>query len=99
MLTLFSTHSVFFSLQIRDSRWLDDSQWSEPDHAYRAVPTRVGHALSAADNAPDDGVSKEEEAVRDKLHTLGINQELLESHIERGNRSQIIGTYRILMHR
>ena len=37
--------------------------------------------------------------VRRDLSILGISGEMLESHIEKGMRSPIIATYRILMHR
>ena len=42
---------------------------------------------------------KNELLVRNEMDTLGIPSNLINSHIERGARSPIIGTYRILMHR
>ena len=51
------------------------------------------------------GISKEaicdknELLVRNEMDSLGIPSNLINSHIERGARSPIIGTYRILMHR
>ena len=37
--------------------------------------------------------------VRNEMEGLGISLSLINSHIERGARSPIIGTYRILLHR
>ena len=42
---------------------------------------------------------KSELLVRNEMESLGIPSNLINSHIERGARSPIIGTYRILMHR
>ena len=42
---------------------------------------------------------KNELLVRNEMDSLGIPSNLINSHIERGARSPIIGTYRILMHR
>ena len=42
---------------------------------------------------------KSELLVRNEMESLGIPSNLISSHIERGARSPIIGTYRILMHR
>ena len=42
---------------------------------------------------------KNELLVRNEMNSLGIPSNLINSHIERGARSPIIGTYRILMHR
>ena len=43
--------------------------------------------------------AKHDLIVRRDLEVLGISRKHLESHVERGARSPIIGTYRILMHR
>ena len=42
---------------------------------------------------------KNELLVRNEMDSLGIPSNLINSHIERGARSPIIGAYRILMHR
>ena len=42
---------------------------------------------------------KNELVVRKEMESLGISSEFINSHIERGARSPIIGTYRILLHR
>ena len=42
---------------------------------------------------------KNELIVRNEMESLGISSEFINSHIERGARSPIIGTYRILLHR
>ena len=42
---------------------------------------------------------KNEFVVRNEMESLGISSEFINSHIERGARSPIIGTYRILLHR
>ena len=42
---------------------------------------------------------RNEVLVRNEMKALGISSELINSHIERGARSPIIGTYRILLHR
>ena len=42
---------------------------------------------------------RNEVLVRNEMKSLGISSELINSHIERGARSPIIGTYRILLHR
>jgi hypothetical protein len=64
--------------------------WPEEDRRYRPRPLKR-HAL--------EDMSVAEENVRADLSDLGIDSELIENHIDRGSRSQVIGTYRILMHR
>ena len=47
----------------------------------------------------EDICDKNELLVRNEMEGLGIPSNLINSHIERGARSPIIGTYRILLHR
>merc|ERR1711909_201093 len=47
----------------------------------------------------EDICDKNELLVRNEMDSLGISSHLINPHIERGARSPIIGTYRILMHR
>ena len=44
-------------------------------------------------------IDANEFVVRREMEGLGISSDLLNSHIERGARSAIIGTYRLLLHR
>jgi len=59
---------------------------SKPPHS----PASVGE--------PEED-AKHDLIVRKDLEVLGISRDHLESHAERGARSPLIGTYRILMHR
>lgn len=77
--------------QIRESRWLLGVEWPTSDSTFRPFPVKSPFA-------PED-LSSEEVEVRSELEGLGIGSDLLESQVERGNRSPVIGAYRILMHR
>ena len=50
-------------------------------------------------NEPQNAFGSNELIVRNEMEGLGISSELINSHIERGARSPIIGTYRVLLHR
>ena len=79
---------------------MDGVPWPKPDIVYRSLPTRLQlDEEELAGEYPLPEITGNEEKVRDKLKELGIEGELLESHIERRARSPIIGSYRILLHR
>ena len=66
----------------------------------------INDTLENGNNVDEiQGMSKEaicdknELLVRNEMDSLGIQTNLINSHIERGARSPFIGTYRILMHR
>ena len=75
----------------------DDDQAPETNGTVQTLPPPPppppSSLLIAAKEAKHDLI------VRKDLEVLGISKKHLESHIERGARSPIIGTYRILMHR
>ena len=85
--------STLPSFQIRDCKWLGGVDWPNPERKFRSLPMK-GPFDPDADQVPEI-----EKQSRIELGLLGISDDLLESHIERGARSHIIGTYRILNHR
>ena len=74
----------------------DDDQAPETNGGTTTVQTLPPPPLSLLIAAKE---AKHDLIVRKDLEVLGISKKHLESHIERGARSPIIGTYRILMHR
>ena len=82
--------SLFFT-QIKESEWLNGVDWPEPDHQYRSLPLRVPFESTELTEA--------EAKTRELIKDIGIDGNLLESHIERGPRSHIIGTFRIAQHK
>ena len=81
---------AFSFQQLKDCKFVQGADWPRSDPAYRATPLKR-HSL--------EDMGQAEEAVRARLAGLGVGPELIEEHIERGARSQVIGAYRILMHR
>lgn len=88
---------------MRESKWLWRVEWPQPDTNFRPLPKRLemeaslelGTELEAA-----EPLSPVEEKTRQILASeIGINQSLLESHIDKGPRSHIIGAFRILQKR
>jgi len=77
--------------QIKESEWLNGVDWPEPDHQYRSLPLRVPFESTELTEA--------EAKTRELIKDIGIDGNLLESHIERGPRSHIIGTFRIAQHK
>ena len=63
----------------------------------------VNQHLEGEETTTEKGIQnicdKNEVVVRNEMEILGISSEFINSHIERGARSPIIGTYRILLHR
>ena len=57
----------------------------------------INNALNGG--SVEDICDKNELLVRNEMENLGVSSSLINSHIERGARSPIIGTYRILLHR
>ena len=62
--------------------------WPEADNKFRRLPQRSGPSSS-------EELSEVETKTREALVDIGIEEKLLESHIERGPRSHIIGAFRI----
>ena len=88
----FETLCIF---QIRASRFLSDVPWPEPDYVYQSLPTKPHLIREEAADRPHY-----ESVVRERLAAdFGISGQKLDSHIERGARSPVIGAYRILMHK
>jgi len=75
--------------QIRESKWLWSVDWPEADNKFRRLPQRSGPHSSTEE------LSEVETKTREALVDIGIEEKLLESHIERGPRSHIIGAFRI----
>ena len=74
---------------------MSDVPWPEPDYVYQSLPTRPNMIRDEASDRPHY-----ESVVRERLATdFGISGHKLDSHIERGARSPVIGAYRILMHK
>jgi hypothetical protein len=68
--------------------------WPDADYVYQPLPTKP-HLIR-----DDEDVPHYESVVREKLdRQYGITAQKLDSHIERGARSPVIGAYRILMHK
>ncbi len=79
--------------QIRGCRWLTPVPWPSPDTTYRPLPLTRDFVRSGQRMTPH------EQRVRESLTRLGVTPDLIEEHSQRGNRSQVIGAYRILLHR
>lgn len=74
---------------------MSDVPWPEPDYVYQSLPTRPDMIRDEAADRPHY-----ESVVRERLAAdYGISGQKLDSHIERGARSPVIGAYRILMHK
>ena len=70
--------------------------WHDADYVYQSLPTKP---RPRPDGSRDD-LSHYETVVRDKLdRQYGISAQTLESHVERGPKSPVIGAFRILMHK
>jgi len=76
--------------QIRESKWLWSADWPEADNNFRRLPQR-----SSASTTASEELSEVEAKTREALVDIGIEEKLLESHIERGPRSHVIGAFRI----
>ena len=84
-----------YFFKIRASRFLSDVPWPEPDYVYQSLPTKPHLIRDEAADRPHY-----ESVVRERLAAdFGISGQKLDSHIERGARSPVIGAYRILMHK
>jgi len=77
--------------QIRESHWLNGIDWPEADHEFRSMPLRVPFETSELTEA--------EAKTREVIKEIGIDETLLESHIEKGPRSHVIGAFRIAQHK
>ena len=89
---------------------IDDSvachPFDTPCHSFDTINNTVYNGNNISQNVDDnkmlskeDICDKNELLVRNEMEGLGIPSNLINSHIERGARSPIIGTYRILLHR
>jgi len=84
--------------QIRESKWLWSVDWPGADNNFRRLPQRfaaVSSSEAASNGVSSEGLSEVEAKTREALVDIGIEEKLLESHIERGPRSHIIGAFRI----
>ena len=86
-------NSIYILLQIRESKWLSGVNWPDCDTKFRRFPMKFD--LEAADNKDDNNFSDIETKTREALSEIGIEEKILESHIERGPRSHVIGAFRI----
>lgn len=75
---------------IKNSLWLHNITWPREDSLYTPYPMQ---------RHSENGMSGLEERVRNQLSSIGITSDIIENSLEKGVRSQIIGSYRILMHR
>ncbi|XP_049807396.1 serine/threonine-protein kinase NIM1 isoform X3 [Schistocerca nitens] len=62
------------------------------------MPRSAEVAAAAASGDWDTGSDHELQAL-EKLEELGISRDLLDEHRDRGSKSAVVGTYRILLHR
>lgn len=77
--------------QMQESPWLEGVEWPEEDSTYRPLPSTSYQFVSE--------LSETEQTTRETLEHLGITKDLLQSHVDRGSRSHVIGTFRIIQHR
>ena len=80
-----------FFFQIRESHWLNGIDWPEADNEFRSMSLRVPFETSELTEA--------EAKTREVIKEIGIDETLLESHIEKGPRSHVIGAFRIAQHK
>lgn len=80
-----------FYMQMQESPWLEGVEWPEEDSTYRPLPSTSYQFVSE--------LSETEQTTRETLEHLGITKDLLQSHVDRGSRSHVIGTFRIIQHR
>ena len=86
-----------FTLKVRESKWLWRVEWPQPDTNFRGLPMRLDDSVEAQEASK---LSPVEQKTRQILASeIGIQANLLESHIEKGPRSHIIGAFRILQKR
>ena len=101
--------------ELRQSKWLERQTFprSLPKYKVSLLCTPVNSSSSNTCNEFDkkcphtpspspqtqDIMSADEEETRVQLQHLGISQDLLIQNRDKGVRSNVIGTYRILMHR
>lgn len=78
----------------QDDPFEDSNIESEDFDKYMMIPTRTER-----DEAVLRGLTPLEQETRKIMRTLGIDDEVLEKHIEHGPRSEIIGIYRIIIMR
>ena len=62
-------------------------EWPQADAKFKRLPSSKA--------TPIEELSEVEMQTRDALEETGMDQNLLESHIERGPRSHVIGAFRI----
>lgn len=80
--------SYFFHHQIRESNWLSGVAWPEGDNKFRKLP-----------NLQQPDLGPVEMKTRQVLQEIGIESTLLESHVEQGARSHVIGAFRIIQNK
>ena len=74
--------------QIRDSDWLEGQDFPEALPAFQTLPAINNHQLSA-----------EETEARNGLMQLGITEEHFKEAQAKDSRSNVTGTYRIILHK
>ncbi|KAK7792488.1 hypothetical protein R5R35_011037 [Gryllus longicercus] len=98
-------------MDIQNSDWLKDCHFPSspgPGEKYSLLPTvlleeklhtsKSENDLSDKTNNGPSALDIERKA-RNYLHELGITENMLVEHVERGAKSAVIGTYRIIVHR
>ena len=90
---MFLTSSILISFffQIRESKWLNGVDWPQPDNEFRSLPMRVPFESTE--------LSQNETKTRALIKEIGIDEKTLESHVERGPRSHVIGAFRIAQYK
>ena len=63
--------------------------WPQADEKFKRFPSKISN------DDDQKELSEVEVQTRDILDEIGIDKNLLESHIERGPRSHVIGAFRI----
>lgn len=93
------------SFQIRQSPWLSGIHWPLEDGNFHKLPCRQSQIDDGTEDSVNNGETKAleltriETKTRQALEEIGIDKTLLESHIERGPRSHIIGAFRIIQNK
>lgn len=97
-------HDRISICDLRTSKWLRGQYFPNSLPKYKVSEKINNNLMSGDGGAPNNQVnvhrlSSEEKEAQRQLRALGIDEELLLKNKDKGLRSNIIGTYRILLHR
>ncbi|XP_049781427.1 serine/threonine-protein kinase NIM1 isoform X1 [Schistocerca cancellata] len=86
-------------LQLEPTSRLSLQSVSESEFLRGVRMPRSAEVGAAAASGDSDAGSDHELQALEKLEELGISRDLLDEHRDRGSKSAVVGTYRILLHR